>query len=230
MVPLCTLPRSVRHSGLCDALAVVFSADFSEGRPIHRTTIKRVKQHITRTTEAGKEPPGRVSDQSPLIACPYSPQNTVNRLRLARARGAAEKHVLRFQYARNDHPANLNIHVGRLRLVAIHAGLQIGAADNFRAPDDRFLAVRCVVGAGHHVAPNSGLAEHRDPGHADRKQGRRFAAGDHAGNGRAEAVQDSHAPQAEPHPRYPRCRLFAPDRVEQVTAKHEGRADQQQQG
>ena len=230
VVPLCTLPRAIRHGRLGDALAVVFSPDFSEGRPIDRAPIKRVKQHIARTTEAREEPPGRVSNQGPFIACPHGPQNPVNRLRFACARGAAEKHVLRFQHARNDHPANLNIHVSRLRLVAVHAGLQIGAADNFRAPDDRFLAVRRVVGAGHHVTPNSGLTEHRDQGHADREQGRRFAAGDQARDGRAEAVQHGHGPQAEPHPRYPRCRLFAFDRFEQVAAKHESRAGQQQQG
>jgi len=132
VVPLGTLAGAVRHGRLGDALAIVVMADslaivvmadFREGRPIDRAPIKRVEKHVTRAAETGEEAAGRVSDQSPLAALANGPQHPIDGLRLARARGAAEKHVLGFQHPREDNAADFNIHIGRLGLVAVHAGL-----------------------------------------------------------------------------------------------------------
>lgn len=57
------------------------------------------------------------------------------------------------QHPREDDAADFNIHVGRLGLVAVHAGLQIAAADNFRAAHDGFLTVWRIVRAGDIVTP-----------------------------------------------------------------------------
>ena len=88
-----------------------------------------------------------------MPALANGPQHPIDGLRLARASGAAEKHVLRFQHPGEDDAADFNIHVGRLGLVAVHAGLQIAAAYDFRAAHDGFLTVRRIVRAGDIVTP-----------------------------------------------------------------------------